>query len=95
MQQWCFAVRGAGVEGRILQATIKFVCGLPHPALLPVLSCFFDAIKETYNKNHIISFHRKKTPFTLVRACSRSDLVSCFMLEVYKNKGSVREILLL
>ena len=29
-----------------------------------------------------------------VRACSRSDLVSCCTLEVYKNK-SVREILLL
>jgi hypothetical protein len=57
---------GVGVEGRILQATKRWFAS-PFPALLPVLSCFFlDAIKETYNKDHIISFHLKKTPLTFV-----------------------------
>jgi hypothetical protein len=38
----------------------NFVHDWPH---LSLLSCFFlDAIKEIYNKPHIISFHQENTP---------------------------------
>ena len=66
---WC-SLPWSGVPGcrcRGQNPATKRWFASPFPALLPVLSCFFlDIIKETYNKNHIIFLHCKKTPFTFV-----------------------------